>query len=515
VFSSAYGNTKLARRLVWVAAVCNVAGLVLWCPLASKSSGALVLMLLLGLVANSAVGAFAVQQGLIFEWLLERRWKAVCKGIGFVGEGRLQFKTRLAFDPISSFQKGNWERKTIYPKLRQVYGNREGWEAMVTPFAGQTISQYNDQADAFSFAFHQPFCTFELAENGLIRLRAGKVSVPAAYDHPGALQTLQAAQNTQAVSQVVPMVPNVYADYEQGYQQQGNVWSYELGLLKGVPMARDMNGRVCRIPIESNHWFTAARTNGGKSSWIWSLVLGLEPAWRLGLVKFWGIDSKMIELAIGRGWFEHYADDDESSVALLEQCVRDMHERARQMQGIRRKFVPSVATPLNVVVIDEMGYLSAYLSDKKLQARANTAIAALLAKGRAPGYAVVGCVQDPRKEVCGFRDGFSIRIAGSLPAPMVDLVLGEGMYAAGATCDRLPITEPGVAYVISETTLKPVLVRAAWCSDSDIQGMLSGVPAQPQPLLNTGGAAAQVKDEPTGQLDWNGQPLQQFQYSVE
>ena len=168
-----------------------------------------------------------------------------------------------------------------------------------------------------------------------------------------------------------------------------------------------------------------------------------------------------------------------------------------------------------MVVIDEMGYLSAYLSDKKLQARANTAIAALLAKGRAPGYALVGCVQDPRKEVCGFRDGFSIRIAGSLPAPMVDLVLGEGMYAAGANCDRLPLTEPGVAYVISETTLKPVLVRAAWCSDSDIQGMLSGAPAQSQPLLNTGGAAAQVKDEPTGQLDWNGQPLQQFPYRVE
>jgi S-DNA-T family DNA segregation ATPase FtsK/SpoIIIE len=181
-----------------------------------------------------------------------------------------------------------------------------------------------------------------------------------------------------------------------------------------------------------------------------------------------------------------------------------MHERSRQMQGIRRKFIPSVETPLNVVVIDEMGYLSAYLNDKKLQARANTAIAALLAKGRAPGYAVVGAAQDPRKEVCGFRDGFSIRIAGSLPAPMVDLVLGEGMYEAGAYCNRIPLTEPGVAYVISETTLKPVLVRAAWCDDAVIQQALLG------PVRKAGSIDQLKTDDLSSQLDWNGQPLRQF-----
>src|SRR6266704_2616331 len=144
--NQAYGNTRMARRLVWVAAVCNVAGFVLWCPLASQSSGALVLMLLLALVANSSVGAYAVSNGLIFEWLLERRWKAVCQGIGFVGEGRLQFKPRVAFDLISSFQKGHWERKIIYPKLREIYGTRDSWTGIVTPFAGQMLEQYNDAA---------------------------------------------------------------------------------------------------------------------------------------------------------------------------------------------------------------------------------------------------------------------------------------------------------------------------------------------------------------------------------
>jgi hypothetical protein len=43
--------------------------------------------------------------------------------------------------------------------------------------------------------------------------------------------------------------------------------------------------------------------------------------------------------------------------------------------------------------------------------------------------------------------------------------------------------------------------------------MLANLPLKP--VIDAGGAAAQVKDEPMGQLDWNGQPLQQFQYRVE
>jgi S-DNA-T family DNA segregation ATPase FtsK/SpoIIIE len=284
-------------------------------------------------------------------------------------------------------------------------------------------------------------------------------------------------------------------------------YEQELALLKGVPVAKDLNGHVCRIPIESNHWFVAARTGGGKGSWIWSLVLGLVLAWLAGLVKFYGIDPKLIELSMGRDFFEQYADDDQSCVELLEKAVDEMHARGRAMQGVSRKFTPSLETPLIVVVIDEMGYLLAQLPDKRLRERANTAIAALLNKGRAPGFAVVGCVQDPRKETCNQRDGFTIRIAGGMPAPMVDLVLGEGMYALGARCDMIPPGQAGagVAYVLDEVSLKPRLVRAPWCSDETIQRVLQNVPRQ---ALN---ASRDVKDE-RDELQWelDTQPLQQW-----
>ena len=283
----------------------------------------------------------------------------------------------------------------------------------------------------------------------------------------------------------------------------------ELALLKAVPMGRGLDGTVWHMPIEFQHVFIAAATGWGKSSIIWTLVLGLAPAWRAGLVEFWGCDPKMIELAMGREVWDHYADTDEDSVTMLEQCVDAMHERTRKMQGISRKFTVSPETPLNVLVIDEMGYLAAYLPDKRLRERADKAVRALLAKGRAPGFAVVGCVQDPRKETCGYRDQFSIRIAGLMTAPMVDLVLGEGAYAAGAWCDRIPLPHAGgagVAYVLDEVSMKPRMVRAPWCSDEIIQRVLQSVPGRAVH------ASRDVKDE---WAERDTQPLQQWQFSVE
>ena len=253
-----------------------------------------------------------------------------------------------------------------------------------------------------------------------------------------------------------------------------------LALLLAVPVARTIEGTQFYLPIEGQHWFIAARTGGGKNSWTWSLVLRLAQAWTAGLVRFWGLDPKRIELSIGRGWWDYYADTDEGMVELLEKCVDDMHERMNHMQGVRRAFVPSVETPLNVIIIDEMAYLSYYMADKKLRDRADKAIRTLLTQGRAPGYAVVGAVQDPRVETCGYRNMFPLRVAGGLnESRQVDMVLGEGMHDAGALCEQIPLGKEGagVAYVLdAEHMMKPRLVRAPWCSDEVIQRTLARIP---------------------------------------
>src|SRR5450631_369715 len=139
----AHGNTTQARFLVWFAAYVNVALLfVLLCSASSDGAGVLWAVLLAGVV-DAAVGFYAIKQGLIFELLQERTWKAVCGGVGFS-------------DTAAAWGVGvGWTRRTqkaIHPKLRDVHGTHDSWIGTVIPFAGQTVMEYTKQADAFALA---------------------------------------------------------------------------------------------------------------------------------------------------------------------------------------------------------------------------------------------------------------------------------------------------------------------------------------------------------------------------
>jgi DNA segregation ATPase FtsK/SpoIIIE-like protein len=188
-----------------------------------------------------------------------------------------------------------------------------------------------------------------------------------------------------------------------------------------------------------------------------------------------GLDPKKVELAFGRECWDEYADTVEDMVALLEKAVNELLERNKQIQGKARKITPSPEMPLNVIVIDELAYLSALVPDKKLRDRAQAAIGTILLLGRATGYCLTACTQDVRKEVIGFRDYFPTKVALGMPAPMVDLCLGEGAWENNAKAEQIPLREAGAgcAFVLEETSNKPLLVRAAWCSDEAVRMMLT------------------------------------------
>ena len=495
----AYGNTRVARRLLWVAGI--VDAWVLFAACCAAASGLANLAWLVGVlvVVNAAVLWYAYNEGAIFELLLERTWKAVCGGIGFVGE-----KAVLAGNPFWVFRGPlvRQSEKKIYPKLRDVRGDRQGWTGIVTPFAGQTIEDYSQQADAFALAFHVPFVHFDLAENGLIRVRCGAVQVPATYEYSELTQRLDDGAAGAPV-RPSPLPPSL----DDGARAS----------LLALPMALDFDGNVWSMPIEGQHLLVAGTTGSGKSNFEWSLVFGLENARRAGLVRLYGCDPKRVELALGRDrdWFDEYADTVEDIVELLEKAIGEMFERAMQLKGKARKFTPSPETPLVVIIIDELGYVSAMVTDKKLKERAEKAIATILALGRAVGYSLVGAAQDPRKETVGFRDLFPFRVALGLPAPMVDLVLGDGMHEAGALCEQIPLGQAGAGcgYVISEENAKPMLVRCAWCSDEAIKGKLD-VPSDA--LVEVPGIGyPEYERGYVPQLDFDGKPLGQFRFRVE
>ncbi len=172
-------NTRVARRLVWFAGFISVWALFMLCTLASNP-GALAAVVIFVLLVDGAIFAYASSQGYWFEWQMERKWKKVCRGIGsnFVSERQrtIAKPTGVVYGPIT---QQHTERR--YPKLRDVRGTRDSWTGVVVPFYGQNVDDFVKQADRFALAFNVASVGFDRTPNGVLRISAGRVTVPGRY----------------------------------------------------------------------------------------------------------------------------------------------------------------------------------------------------------------------------------------------------------------------------------------------------------------------------------------------
>jgi S-DNA-T family DNA segregation ATPase FtsK/SpoIIIE len=162
-----------------------------------------------------------------------------------------------------------------------------------------------------------------------------------------------------------------------------------------------------------------------------------------------------------------------------------MQERTQRLRGVTRLHVPTPDEPLIVVVVDEIASLTAYVTDRDLKRRIGAALPLLLSQGRAPGVVVLAAVQDPRKDVLPFRDLFPVRIALRMTEPeQADLVLGSGARERGARADEIPVSLPGVGYVLHDGQPEPVRVRASFINDAEISRTV--LTYRPTPALESG-----------------------------
>lgn len=182
--NEAYGKADTARR--WLRTVLVLDGFVLCFTLcsAANNNGGLSWLLLLVLAGITGLALwYATKNGYWFVRRVERTWKQTCAGLGgnFVGEQN---------DYLASIREGirshgqyyvATQKKVAYPVLKNICGNWESFTAEIRFISGQALDDYKNAANAFELAFQVPV-TFDIAESGLIRMRAGKVSVPAAYD---------------------------------------------------------------------------------------------------------------------------------------------------------------------------------------------------------------------------------------------------------------------------------------------------------------------------------------------
>jgi S-DNA-T family DNA segregation ATPase FtsK/SpoIIIE len=241
-------------------------------------------------------------------------------------------------------------------------------------------------------------------------------------------------------------------------------------------VGRREDGEPWWLRLMGTHVLIAGLTGAGKSGLVAAIIRALAPAIRDGKVRLVGIDPKGgMEYRMCSELFYMLAyGDDEHLVAALEFAADLMRQRAEALGATVRKLLARMFGdyPLYVILVDELLALTTYIANKELKDRANAAVRRMLSQGRAPGVVVIGCVQDPRKEVLSFRDMFGYRVALRLDSDTeVRMVLSESAYERGARCDAIPEACPGMGFVIDEDGGKrqPVKVRADWVSDADLE----------------------------------------------
>jgi S-DNA-T family DNA segregation ATPase FtsK/SpoIIIE len=363
-------------------------------------------------------------------WRYRRRWASV-----------------MTISGLSPFYQG----RLLLPVLGRVSSTRYVDRVQVRLVSGQSPREFADVAENLAHGFRAMLCRVRSARSGALVLEFVR---------------------RDALAKVVPAIPATSsAD------------------LRALEVGKQEDGLPWLVRLHGTHVLVAGATGAGKASLLWGLVRAVFPLMQRGLVRILAADPKLMELAYGRAVFNTYgtyAADPESIVVMLEQAVGDMQARAARFAGLQRDHTPTVADPFTVVLVDEVAFLTAYQTDRKLRDRTLNALATLTTQGRAVGYCVVAALQDPRKDVLTIRNLFPDRIAMRLDEPeQVDMVLGDGARDRGAACETISIIPEigaGVGYVRLKTDPDPVRVRAAWVSDADILALVGQCFADTTPL---------------------------------
>ena len=328
--------------------------------------------------------------------------------------------------------------RTLVPTLRTVTIGRTSDTLAVRIVTGQSAADWHQQSEALAAAWRADRMTITTSGPGELRItlmRGDVLAEPVPLPMP------------------TSVTPVTLESVRVGITETRNYW---------------------QVPLLGHHILVAGATGAGKGSVLWSLIAGIAPAVRTGLVRLCVIDPKGgMELGAGAPLFTVFTHDaTDTTLELLRQLVTVMHARANRLRGHTRLHTPTTSEPLFVAVIDEIAALTAYVTDRKVRTEIEQLLGLLLSQGRAVGISVVAAVQDPAKDTLPVRQLFTVRVGLRMTeATQTAMVLGQGARDAGAECDLIPDATPGVGYVMLDGTADPLRVRAFHVTDSDITAM--------------------------------------------
>ncbi|MEU3273542.1 FtsK/SpoIIIE domain-containing protein [Saccharomonospora sp. NPDC006951] len=238
-----------------------------------------------------------------------------------------------------------------------------------------------------------------------------------------------------------------------------------------------------RLAVLGQHTFISGATGAGKNSIPMSILRALAPMIRDGLVRLWLCDPKQMEFSKLAGIAYRYATSESDCAQLVGEFVDDLKHVQHDLAGRGdRKITISPVTPLNLLIVDEIGALLAYNADAQSRRELTRNLAVIGSQGRATGHSMMALVQEPTKDTVPIRDLFTVRICLRVTAQShVDMTLGENARIRGAIADEIPnIPETaGIGYVVLQRTRVPLRVRASYVTDTEIDDLVTFVHTTP------------------------------------
>ena len=351
-----------------------------------------------------------------------RRWRIICE-----------------HHNLTIRERGRPEADPVAPVLRAVRIGPAVDTLVVRLLVGQSVKTWEAQVDGLAAAFGAHSVSIE---PGPVQPGRGR-DIVIRVRHHDALTT------PVALPRPDPDVPVVrLANVAVGVTEHGSPWA---------------------LPVGGRHILIGGATGAGKGSVLWSLVAGLAPGIKAGLIAVRCLDPKGgMEFAAGAALFDRFAHDPDTILEVLRETTATMLARAQRLRGTTRTHRPSRAEPHIVLLVDELATLTAY-ADRKQRAEVDQLLGLWLAQGRAVGISVIAAVQDPSEDVVTLRQLFSVRVGLRMTEPtQTAMILSTAAHQHGARCEDIPNTTPGVGYVLTEGNTTVQRVRAFHVTDTDI-----------------------------------------------
>lgn len=244
-----------------------------------------------------------------------------------------------------------------------------------------------------------------------------------------------------------------------------------------------------RVDLLRRHVLLGGATGSGKSGLLNVILAALTGC---SDVLVWGVDLKNgMELQPWASCLGRLATTPAEADALLSDAVRLLESRAEQLAAEgERVWEPTPDRPALVIIIDEYAELAETAHD------ALAAADSIARRGRAPAVTLIVATQRPTQQAMGsgaVRSQMEVRICMRVKERRdVDLVLGQGMLAAGWTAHLLDgpgkflVSAPGLdvprralGYLLDGDDLRAAIASNA--TTRPTPPALPGLEAEPAP----------------------------------